>query len=196
MAKNYDIFISYRRKDNDRVRPLVDALTSRDLSVWFDQNAIDEFAPITDKIRDGLANSKALLAWYSVEYPRSRPCQMELTAAFIAAQREGDPRQRVWVINPEPTADHIQPVEIRDEQYAQAPKSSIEYTSLADRIGGKLAGITTQLRAIIPLVVPQQYGRKLVTTRDFVGRLPDLWKLHSALHGAGSAIITGSPPPG
>ena len=76
---------------------------SRGLSVWFDQNEIDEFAPITDKIRHGLANSKALLVWYSVDYPRSRPCQMELTAAFIAAQREGDPRQRVWVINPEPT---------------------------------------------------------------------------------------------
>ena len=196
VVEQYDLFVSYRRKDSDRVRPLVDALKSRGLSVWFDQNEIDEFAPITDKIRHGLANSKALLAWYSVDYPKSRPCQMELTAAFIAAQREGDPRQRVWVINPESTADHIQPVELRDEQYAQAPKSSEEYTSLADHVVEKLSDIKTHLDAIIPLVAPRQYGRKLVATRDFVGRLPDLWKLHSALHGAESAIITGESPAG
>ena len=194
--EEYDLFISYRRKDSDRVRPLVDALRSRGISVWFDQDEIEEFAPITDKIRDGLANSKALLAWYSVDYPRSRPCQMELTAAFIAAQRDGDPRQRVWMINPEPTADHIQPVELRDEQYAQAPKSNAEYTSLADHVVEKLSDIKTHLDAVIPLIAPRQYGRKLVTTRDFVGRLPDLWKLHSALHGAESAIITGESPTG
>jgi hypothetical protein len=195
-VERYDVFISYRRKDSDRVRPLIDALKSLGISVWFDQDDIEEFAPITDKIRDGLANSKALLVWYSVDYPRSRPCQMELTAAFIAAQREGDPRQRVWVINPEATANHIQPVELCDEQYAQAPKSSAEYTSLADHVVKKLADIKTHLDAVIPLIAPQQYGRKLVTTRDFVGRVPDLWKLHSALHGAESAIITGESPTG
>jgi TIR domain len=195
-VEQYDLFISYRRKDSNHVRPLVDALKSRGLSVWIDQNEIDEFAPITDRIRHGLANSKVLLVWYSVDYPKSRPCQMELTAAYIAAQREGEPRQRVWVVNPESTADHIQPVDLRDEQYAQAPKSSEEYASLADRIIKKLSGIKTYLGAIIPLIAPQQYGRKLVASRDFVGRVPDLWKLHSALHGAGSAIITGESPTG
>jgi hypothetical protein len=89
----HDVFLSYRRKDTNRIWPLIDALKSRGLSVWFDQNDIDEFAPITDEIRNGLANSKVLLAWYSLDYPKSRPCQMELTAAFIAAQREGDPRR-------------------------------------------------------------------------------------------------------
>jgi tetratricopeptide (TPR) repeat protein len=196
IVEQYDVFISYRRKDSNRVRPLVDALASRGLSVWFDQDEIEEFAPITDKIRDGLANSKALLVWYSVDYPRSRPCQMELTAAFIAAQRDGDPRRRVWVINPEPTADHIQPVELRDEQYAQAPKSSAEYTSLVDHVVEKLSDIETHLDAVIPLTAPRQYGRKLMMTRDFVGRLPDLWKLHSALHGAENAIITGESATG
>jgi hypothetical protein len=196
IVEQYDLFVSYRRKDSDRVRPLVDALTSRRLSVWFDQNEVNEFAPITDKIRHGLANSKAFLAWYSIDYPKSRPCQMELTAAFIAAQREGDARERVWVINPESTADHIQPIELRDEQYAKAPKSSAEYSSLADHAVKKLSGIKTYLRAVIPLITPQQYGRKLLVSQHFVGRLPDLWKLHSALQGARSAIITGESPPG
>jgi TIR domain len=160
--EHYDLFVSYRRKDSDWVRPLIDALTSRDVSVWFDQNEIDEFAPITDKIRHGLENSRAFLSWYSVDYPRSRPCQMELTAAFIAAQRQGDPRRLVWVVNPEPTSDHIQPVELRDEQHGQAPKSGARYGLLADQIVKKLSDIKTLLGGAIPLVAPQQYGRKLV----------------------------------
>ena len=83
----YDLFISYRRLDQARVLPLVNALQNRGLAVWFDQREIGDFAPITDEIRAGLARSKALLAWYSPDYPKSRPCQMELTAAFVAAQR-------------------------------------------------------------------------------------------------------------
>src|SRR5262245_5151386 len=150
----YDVFISYRRTDTTSVQPLVDALRSRALTVWFDQSQIEDFGPITNEIRHGLANSKALLAWYSIDYPRSRPCQMELTAAFIAAHREGDPRQRVWVVNPESAADHIQPIELRDEQYAKAPKSSAEYALLADHIVKKLSGIKTYLGAIIPLIPP------------------------------------------
>jgi TIR domain len=57
-----DIFISYRRKDSARVLPLVAALRDEGISPWLDQRAIGEFAPITDDIRKGLAESKALLA--------------------------------------------------------------------------------------------------------------------------------------
>jgi hypothetical protein len=96
-----DVFISYRRKDSERVLPLVEALRAKGVSPWLDQREVDEFAPITDAIRKGLSEAKVLLAWYSADYPKSRPCQMELTAAFLAAQREGDPRRRVLVINPE-----------------------------------------------------------------------------------------------
>ena len=111
----YDVFVSYRRKDTERVLPLVEALRSRDLAIWLDQREIGDFAPITDEIRNGLAASKALLAWYSKDYPQSRPCQMELTAAFVAARRDGDPRHRVLVVNSEPDAVHVEPVELRDD---------------------------------------------------------------------------------
>src|SRR5262249_50394976 len=165
---DYDVFISYRRKDTASVQPLVDALRSRGLTVWFDQSQIDEFAPITDKIRDGLANSKALLAWYSADYPRSRPCQMELTAAFIAAQREGDPPQRVWVINPETNPTHVQPIELCDEQHAKAPKQSAEYGELADLVAKRVRSLSGSLGGIIPLVPPRQYPQTLVSARNFV----------------------------
>ena len=190
MAKN-DIFVSYRRIDTTRVRPLVDALRSHGVSVWFDQNQIGDFAPITDEIRNGLANSKVLLAWYSCDYPKSRPCQMELTAAFIAAQWDGDPRRRVWVVNPENRADHVHPIELRDEQHAAAPESAQDYEKLSERIAARVSALDRSLGAIMPFTSTPQYGHKLVSTRHFVGRLPDLWRIHSALHGAESAIISG-----
>jgi hypothetical protein len=50
---DFDLFISYRNQDAEQVLPLVAALRERGLSVWFDQHAIGEFAPITDEIRHG-----------------------------------------------------------------------------------------------------------------------------------------------
>ena len=91
---NFDLFISYRRAEGDGVLPLAAALRERGLTVWLDQHSISEFAPITEEIRRGLAQSKALLAWYSEAYPKSRACQMELTAALLAAQGEGELRRR------------------------------------------------------------------------------------------------------
>ena len=143
--------------------------------------------------------SKALLAWYSPDYPKSRPCQMELTAAFVAAQREGDPRRRILVINPEAVAAHVEPVELRDEQQLPAPSDPNDaagYADLAARIAAKLQPLQDVLGAILPLTPPPQYGLKLAGSNRFVGRLPDLWSVHSALHGAESAIITGAAAAG
>jgi tetratricopeptide (TPR) repeat protein len=191
-----DLFISYRRKDAEQVLPLAAALRGRGLSVWLDQHAIGDFAPITDEIRHGLAQSRALLAWYSEDYPKSRPCQMELTAALLAAQREGDPRRRILVINPEPTAEHIEPVELRDAQYTAAPLNAAACASLAQRIAAHVAALPGPLGAILPVVPPGQYGLTLTGSNRFVGRLPDLWRIHSALHASENAIISGTTASG
>jgi hypothetical protein len=148
----FDLFISYRRKDADRVLPLVDALRGHGLHVWLDQSDIGDFAAITGEIRTGLENSKALLAWYSVDYPRSRPCQMELTAAFIAAQQAGDPRQRVLVVNPERDASHVLPVQLADEQHPSAG----DVRDLAARIAAHVSTLQDPLGALLPLEPPPQ----------------------------------------
>src|SRR5262245_18185832 len=148
---DFDLFISYRRKDAERVLPLVAALRERGLSVWLDQQEINEFAPITDEIRHGLAQSKALLVWYSEAYPKSRPCQMELTAALLAVQREPDSRRRVLVINPEANGAHIEPVGLRDAQYAVAPSDAVGHASLAARVAAHVAGLSGPLGSILPI---------------------------------------------
>lgn len=190
------LFISYRRKDSERVLPLVRALRAEGVSAWLDQSEIDDFAPITDAIRKGLAESKALLAWYSADYPKSRPCQMELTAAFLAAQREGDPRRRVLVVNPEGVATHIEPIELRDAQYAGAPADAAGCVALAKRIRDHIGTLAGALGAILPIAPPSQYGLRLAGASRFVGRLAELWRIHSALHAGESAIISGTSAAG
>ena len=133
---SHDLFISYRRLDSDRVLPLLDSLKKRGLSVWIDKEEIADFAGITRSIREGLSEAKAMLVWFSATYPLSRPCQWELTAAFIAAQQEGDPRKRILIVNPEQSPDHIILPELKDQEYIIAPTAadSTEYDAMAERI--------------------------------------------------------------
>jgi hypothetical protein len=113
----YDVFFSYPHRDSREVKLILEALLTVGLKVWIDKSGISDFESITQSIVEGLARSKVLLAYYSLNYWRSRACQWELTAAFLTSQSEGDPRKRVLIINPEEKADHIHPVELRDELF-------------------------------------------------------------------------------
>src|SRR4051812_29863116 len=117
MPAAYDVFLSHAWADGERPQQLADALTNAGLHVWFDANEINDFASITRAVTEGLAKSKALVAYYSKIYPLRRACQWELTAAFLAAQTDGDPRRRVLVLNPEKANEHIHPTELRDAKF-------------------------------------------------------------------------------
>src|SRR5690349_10667942 len=107
----FDVFLSYRHVDRQIVELLVSALERRRLRVsffrrrrlrvWWDETGVPDFGSITTAARRGLAQSRALVAYYSRDYPLSSACQWELTLAFLAAGRLGDSRDRVLVVNPE-----------------------------------------------------------------------------------------------
>jgi hypothetical protein len=196
----YDVFVSYAHQDLARVLPLVKALRERELNVWFDEREIRAHEGITDRVRNGLARSKLLLAYYSRTYPTRRACQWELTAAFLAAQALGeDPRARVLVVNPEREADggllteHIQPVQLRDAScciealHGDAPEwdaEAVRVAELASSHGRQLGEARGKM--------PGQPGRRLVDTPGFVGRLDELWEIHSALTAGDAALISAS----
>ena len=162
------------------------------LRVWFDAKEINDFASITRAVTDGLAKSKALLAYYSKTYPLRRACQWELTAAFLAAQTEGDPRRRVLVINPEKGADHIHPIELRDAKFRNAPNTDGEMQQLVESIVKHVAAVNGPLADIRPLTAPNWYGMTPVGSTRFVGRLKEMWEVHSLLHAGDVAQITGA----
>ena len=138
---DYDVFLSYPHKDEKEVNQILEALRAKKLSVWMDETDIQDYASITRSIVDGLTRSKVLLAYNSLNYAHSRACQWELTAAFLAAQREGDPRQRVLIINPEENAGHIHPVELRDELFQKAPADQQGIDSLAASVANHVSAI-------------------------------------------------------
>jgi tetratricopeptide (TPR) repeat protein len=193
MPTEYDIFISYSRSDAKNVQPIVDALQNLGLRVWFDQTEIADFASVTRSLEDGLSHSKALLAYYSANYPLRWACQWELTSAFIAAQVEGDPRERVLVINPEPSANHIHPVELRDAKFIRAPSQEdpLALRNLAANIREYVHFLPSPLTSIHPIRSPRWFGRNVGIATRFVGRLSEMWRIHSLLHAGQVIVISG-----
>lgn len=191
-SMEYDVFFSYPHKDVIEAEQILKALQNLGLKIWIDKEEIRDFESITKSIVEGLAQSKVLLAYYSLNYWRSRACQWELTAAFLAAQSEGDPRKRVLIINPEEKAEHIHPVELRDELFQTKFKDAESLERLTSSIKNHTQGITNLIGEIRALNQPRWYGNKGVGSNRFVGRLPDMWKIHSALHAPGVPVITGN----
>ncbi|PZT72981.1 MULTISPECIES: TIR domain-containing protein [unclassified Streptomyces] len=184
----WDVFLSYSRTDADKARSLARALRSRGLRVFLDDMAVDDFASITASISDALARSKVLLALYSADYPRRRACQWELTYAYLAGQRKGDPRSRVLVINPERSVDHVQPVELRDARHWNWPTVPDALRRLAEQVAAHVTGVESPLGSVgLPatgseaastpwLPAPARSG-----SVRFTDRLAEQWRIHSAL---------------
>ncbi|KUN03913.1 TIR protein [Streptomyces yokosukanensis] len=182
----WDVFLSYSRGDVERVRPLVRALRDGGLTVFTDETGVASFAGISDTIRRELGRSKALLAYYSAAYPEREACQWELTTAYLAGLGEGDPRRRVMVVNPEAFTGHIHPVELRDARHASADDPAALVAVVREHVA-RLAG---------PMTLPERGGgrgryRAPEPHPEFLGRLSELWRVHSALHAHAAPLTVG-----
>ena len=114
-----DVFVSWTRADaDDGPRRLAAALEAIGLGVWFDEERIEPFASIPDRVRAGLGEAKVLVAWYSAAYPTRRACREELTLALLAAERAGEGPERVLVVNPEPELGHVLEARLLDRRFA------------------------------------------------------------------------------
>jgi TIR domain/Tetratricopeptide repeat len=187
------VFVSYSHADAGEVRPVAQALRDVGLDVWIDEKRIEEFESIQNGIENGLAGSSAMLAWYSTGYGGSRACEWELTAAFMAAQHEGDVRKRVLVVNPERSNAHIYPVELRDSLYMAAPQTPDEVQTTARMIGTHVSSLSGLIGAIRALQQPEWHGGSGgYGSNRFVGRVQELWRVHSGLQSRALPIITGA----
>lgn len=187
----HDLFFSYRRADLQRAEPRYKALQRTGLNVWFDQTHIPDHAPITQEIRKGIAASKALLAFYSRTYPDSRPCQMELMSAWLAAQHlDKDATRRVLIVNPESPQFHHIPPALRDSQSPLWPDSPAGFDELARRICDHIGRIEGSLLSV-SAAPPRYFGMSPVSAQRFVGRATELWDLHGKLIATDISIMTG-----
>lgn len=208
----YDVFLSYAHRTE---LPLADEvfllLQAEGLRVWRDQASIREGTSISASVERGISSSKLFLAFYSEAYADSLPCQLELRAAFIAAQGHGDVTRRILLVNPlatlstssaaaglklpssssEPcSTGHIEPLELRDASHFRA--TTQEEKASSARIIAQMARKTKgRLGAAATFLQPRWCGHRS-EPRGCVGRLPDTWKVHSALWSANAPMISGT----
>ncbi len=182
--EEFDIFFSYARSDKDNARKVVDELEKADLKVWIDENEIPDFESLIKNIKNGLECSKALVAYYSINYPNRKWCQWELTSAYIAGQKEGDPLKRTVVINPEAEFAHILPTDFQGALCKHFPNGidDGELNALALSIKEYVSRIPEVIGTNINFVRPAWYGRQGLPSPHFVGRLRDMWEIHSKLN--------------
>lgn len=186
MAAEWDVFLSYSWADLDLVLRIKHALEEGGLRVFRDAD-IPQFNGITESLVRALDASKLLVAVYSRRYPTRYACQWELTKAFLAGQRAGNPRDRVLVINVERDEAHIQPIELEDAGYLSAYGGRIDLELLVRRVLSKVAEIDEPMGAIQGASPPLPH--RLLRPRRFVGRYEAMWRVHSALHaGQASAV--------
>ncbi|GEC04158.1 hypothetical protein SSP24_18130 [Streptomyces spinoverrucosus] len=182
----WDVFLSYSRADAERVRPLARALRDGGLEVFTDETGVESFAGISDTIRRELSCSKALLAFYSTGYPEREACQWELTTAYLAGLGEGNPRRRVMVVNPELTTHHIHPVELRDARHASADDLTALVRDVRAHVGRLDGPMTLKEHRVRRWLLGTPQSRP-----EFLGRLSELWQVHSALHAHAAPLVTG-----
>lgn len=98
----------------------------------------------------------------------------------------------VLVINPEQSADHIHPVHLRDERFRRAPADNKQMRELVQSIVNHVATLDGLLADIHPLTPRNWYGRTPVGSTRFVGRLAEMWQVHSLLNAGDVAQVTGA----
>jgi hypothetical protein len=135
-------------------------------------------------------------SWRGTRKPtRRRACQWELTAAIIAAQRDSSDikaiENRILALNPESTRTHIQPLHIQDQRYIAAYDFDAE--KLAQQVFDHLQRVDQTFGEFHQLTRPHWFGSNMrLGSNRFVGRVADLWAIHSGLLKHNFAMITGS----
>ena len=179
----WDVFFSWTRRDAPSdggadPRTLVDLLRTQGLRVWVDDDHLDMFAPITASVRDGIARSKMLVAWYGPQYPNRRACREELTLALLAS-RTADGLPRIVGVLPDPTMIGVVESPLLDTKLA----NTNDLPAAARAIAARVATYTVPFGALTQPARPRFVGGEgwFDGSQRFVGRLTELWAIHDQL---------------
>jgi hypothetical protein len=192
---NGRVFISYRRRLLARVQPVVAALKRAGIGYFLDVEDIDPLEPFPERIRNAIDGSYALMAVWSEDYAQSDHCLAELKRAWQHARRYGpDVGRRVWIVNPEGSANHITAGELAEQNFLALPQPGQE--------NAWVAALKGRLAALVPEgpLADERKGRPAPDRRNvptptatFIGRNAEMFRIHSRLHpvrigGLGAAV--------
>lgn len=172
-----DVFLSFTRKGHPELALRVrEVLEGAGIPVFVD-TGVPTGESISRHLADELFGSRLLVVVYSAAFPGRHACQWELIQAYLAGAAEGDPTGRILVINPEPGNGHIVPAAIRDSMYLRPA----DLDRLPQAVRAKLARLPRPMSAVARRDQPRWLPPAVPGVHGFVGRFPDLWRLHDAL---------------
>lgn len=130
-----DVFISYRSTDDHQVRPVVEGLTDAGISCWFGPNDLGVFDDqLTQRIRTGIRNSRASLAFISNDYQSSNACKWEVIESISC----GGVESLLHVAMP--GAD-VHWAAVQETLFAVLPTTDHDIAELADKLAARLANV-------------------------------------------------------
>ena len=198
VEQGYDVFVSYSWADRAAVEALVQALRDSGLRAFLDDSEIDDFKRITTTITHGLAASKVMLAYYSAGYPNSAglPVGADRRLPRHPARRRPQPADpsrgprtisgprtswrsyaTLWLPTPPPRAT--------SSSLRCWPRRS---PSMCRRCWDRWGGVA-------PLAPPRWLPVQGLGSTRFVGRLREMWQLHSTLHPDTTRLTVGHTGP-
>lgn len=188
------LFLSYPGADREEASALALTLRARGLGVWMDLSDISPLQGITPGVREGLGQSRLLVALYTPAFLESRACQWELAAAWRAGVAAGDPTARIAVVIPPSvrSVHHIEPSELRDVAVLWW-RNEADLPRIADALEARTASLREPMGLCVPAAAPRWFPWPRVGSSRFVGRGAELWRVHGALSRSRAVMVTGHP---
>jgi hypothetical protein len=176
----FDVFLSFTRTGHPELaRRAHDLLTRAGYTVF-----VDRQVPVGDSISDeivaAIRASRLMVVIYSASYSHRWACQWELVQAYLTGATEGDPSRRLLIVNPEQGHRHIVPAVVADSMFLRAS----DLDRLPAEVARKLAAVRDPMAAVRQTDPPRWLPATVAGTPSFVGRFPDLWRVHDLLTGA------------
>jgi len=188
---SYDVFISYRHADHSSsVHALAKELMSYGLKVFLDVETIKPFSLITTTIERSIRHSQTFIAWYSDIYMHSTACTLEFVRAL--AYYGLDAPERILIVNPHASLDHIYPISARAALcYSIDQMSTQSIKRLAESIYNHVSSLPS-ISAAPRATAPHTYGQyPNCASEHLIGfRHKELFTILDAFHASESIDAT------
>ncbi|RLK61751.1 toll/interleukin-1 receptor domain-containing protein [Actinokineospora cianjurensis] len=167
------VFLSHAPEDEPQAELVEIALRARGIPVARGRD-LTLFDGITDKLRQAVDEASVFVAVCSPRYLVRHACQWEFTRAVLAAQRLGEPADRIVAVG------------------CQDPTGLAEWVR-ADEIADVVAAKVEQAGRVPLCGTREPQPERLARPRRFVGRYAALWDLHRT---TGPVVLTGKAASG
>jgi len=177
-ASGTDIFISFDSADGENVRAFAVALQGQGVSACLDPLR-DERDESLRRIRFALSHCKVFLAWRSAHYHEQHALQWEFTAAFAAAARKHEERNRIIVLNVDANTELLLPPSI-SARVSIEPVPATTQEAL-NEVAARIAQHVAQVHGCISagdVSLPQSLPYEVFGFERFADRTPELWRIH------------------